>query len=150
MTLFYLTVKGKTAHVVNPESTRLTYCGRRMTPHGTKLEVRPPGRRPCQACHVGAMRRLSFPFEGEYQVNEAAVRRSFTLDARTIVELEHARVFTLEGASGGLYQVVIAPGLNPTCTCLAGKTKPLELCKHVAKVLAVTAGLVKVSRRRVA
>jgi hypothetical protein len=82
------------------------------------------------------MRRLIFPYESPYEITRAVVEKSLGIDGRMVVEIPGPRVFIVEG-SGGVYVVTLAPGLNPLCTCLAGKTKPELACKHVLKVLTI-------------
>lgn len=104
-----------------------SWNGRDMTLCGRDAEGWTMGRgdgRLCRVCHRIAVARLR-PSAMSEKAAEAGRRLMDSL-----IEHEDARVWEIAGNSG-IHHVVILPGLS-MCSCLAGKTHPLDLCRHQA------------------
>jgi hypothetical protein len=101
--------------------------GREMTLCGRDADGWTMGRgdgRLCRVCHRIAVARLH-PAMPSDRVAEAGSRLVTALHER-----DDARVWEIAGDTG-IYHVTILPGVS-LCTCMAGKTNPLVLCKHQA------------------
>ena len=104
------------------DGRELTLCGRANPSEGFTLGR--GGRRLCHTCHRIAVARLQPSLPSEKAMTAARALVS------ALTERDDARVWEIAGESG-VYLVCVLPGQS-TCTCMSGKTRPLELCKHQA------------------